>query len=43
MFGGKHVAVVFPFFHNSFVNGDNGRMVCLKERQAVRGYLLLLY
>ena len=36
VFGGRHVAVAFPFFHNSFVNGDNGRMVCLYERQAVR-------
>ena len=35
MFVGRHVAVAFPFFHNSFVNGDNGRMVCLYERQAV--------
>ena len=29
VFGGRHVAVAFPFFHNSFVSGDNGRMVCL--------------
>ena len=29
VFGGRHVAVAFTFFHNSFVNGDNGRMVCL--------------
>ena len=36
VFGGRHVAVAFPFFHNSFVSGDNGRMVCLYERQAVR-------
>ena len=28
VFGGRHVAVAFPFFHDSFVNGDNGRMVC---------------
>ena len=33
--GGRHVAVAFPFFHNSFVSGDNGLMVCLFERQAV--------
>ena len=36
VFGGLHVAVAFPFFHYSFVSGDNGRMVCLYERQAVR-------
>ena len=36
VFVGRHVAVAFPFFHNSFVNGDNGRMVCLYERLAVR-------
>ena len=30
--GGRYVAVAFPFFHNSFVSGDNGRMVCLYER-----------
>ena len=36
VFGGRHVAVAFSFFHNSFVNGDNGLMVCLYERQAVR-------
>ena len=35
VFGGRHVAVAFPFFHNSFVSGDNGRMVCLYERQTV--------
>ena len=29
VFGGQHVPVAFPFFHNSFVSGDNGRMVCL--------------
>ena len=29
VFGGRHVAVAFPFFHNSFVCGDIGRMVCL--------------
>ena len=33
--GGRHVAVAFPLFHNSFVSGDNGRMVCLFERQTV--------
>ena len=36
VFGRRHVAVAFPFFHNSFVSGDNGRMVCLYERLAVR-------
>ena len=36
VFGFRHVAVAFPFFHNSFVSGDNGRMVCLYDRQAVR-------
>ena len=36
VFGGRHAAVAFPLFHNSFVSGDNGRMVCLYERQAVR-------
>ena len=36
VFGGRHVAVAFPFFQNCFVNGDNGRMACLYERQAVR-------
>ena len=25
--GGRHVAVAFPFFHESFVSGDNGRVV----------------
>ena len=35
VFGGWYVAVAFPSFHNSFVSGDNGRMVCLYERQAV--------
>ena len=34
MIGGRHVAVAFPFFHNSVVSGDNGRMVCLYERLA---------
>ena len=29
VFGGRHVAVAFPFFHNSFVNGDNGMFACL--------------
>ena len=29
MFGGRHVDVALPFFHNSFVSGDNGRMACL--------------
>ena len=33
VFGGRHIAVAFPFFHNSFVSG---RMVCLYESQAVR-------
>ena len=32
VFGGWHVAEVFSFFHNSFVSGDNGQMVCLYER-----------
>ena len=32
--GGRHVAVAFPFFHNSFVSGDNGRNVCLYEKKA---------
>ena len=36
VFGGRHVAVAFSFFHNSVISGDNGRMVCLFERQAVR-------
>ena len=36
VFGGRHVAVAFPFFHNRFVYGDNGQMVCLYDRQAVR-------
>ena len=36
VFGGRHVAVALPFFHNSFVSGDNGRIVCSYERQAVR-------
>ena len=31
VFGGRHVAVAFPFFHNSFVSGDNGRTVCLYD------------
>ena len=35
VFGGQHVAVAFPFFHSSCVSGDNGRMVCSCERQAV--------
>ena len=29
VFGGRHVAVAFPFCHNGFVSGDNFRMVCL--------------
>ena len=29
VFGGPHVAAAFPFFHNSFVSGDDGRMECL--------------
>ena len=29
VFGGWHVAVGFPFFHKSFVSGDNGRVVYL--------------
>ena len=33
VFGGRHVAVAFPFFHNSYVCGDNSRMTCLHERQ----------
>ena len=33
--GGRHVALAFQFFHNSFVSGDNGQMVCLYERQTV--------
>ena len=35
VFGGRHVTVTFPFFHNCFVCGDNGRMVSLYEKQAV--------
>ena len=35
VFGGRHVAVAFLFFHNSFVGGDNGRMACLYERQTI--------
>ena len=27
VFGGRHFAVAFPFFHNSFVSWDNDRMV----------------
>ena len=27
VFDGRHVVVAFPFFHNSFVSGDNSRMV----------------
>ena len=36
VFGGRHVAVAFPFIHNSIVGGNIGRMACLFERQAVR-------
>ena len=32
VFDGRHVAVAFPFFLDSFVSGDNGQMVCLFER-----------
>ena len=35
LFGGWHVAVASPFFHGRFVSGENGRMVCLYERQTV--------
>ena len=35
VFVGRHVAVAFSFFNNSFVSGDNGRMVCVYERQTV--------
>ena len=35
VFGGQHVSVMFPFFHDGIVSGDNGRIVCLFERQAV--------
>ena len=36
LFDGRHVAVTFLFLHNSVVSGDNGWMVCLCQRQAVR-------
>ena len=43
VFDGRHVAVAFPFFHNSFVSGVNGRVVCLYERQTVLRCLPLLF
>ena len=35
VFSGLHVSVAFPFFDKSFVSGENGRMVCLYERQTI--------
>ena len=35
VFGGRHFAAAYQFFHKSFVCGDNGRMVCLYLRQTV--------
>ena len=35
VFVGRHVAVAFPCFHDGIVSGDNGRIVCLFERQTV--------
>ena len=32
VFGGRHVDVAFPFFPNSFISGDSGRIVCLYKR-----------
>ena len=33
--GGRHSAVAFPFFHDSFVIEDNGRMACMYMRHRV--------
>ena len=35
VFGDLHIAVAFPFFHDSFVSGDNGRIVWLCVRLTV--------
>ena len=35
VFGGRHVAAALQFFHNGFVDWNNGRMVRLYEKKAV--------